>query len=261
LLDVGNSDNNTVEAAIVATGLDLTASLVAALPQSVVGGGKGTTVVTVGEAGTELAAGTYTVELFASPNPYVATGQTPFQSFPEKLKLKENAAKSLHLKFAYPSSLSDGHYYIITTVSTGSARDLNLANNTAVSTAPVLIAKPFVKLSGGALTAPTFNGVKPVLVSLTLTNAGNITASATTAIQFFASTTGTPTGAISLATVPLRLKLKSGAAHVYKAKLALPTTLPAGTYMLVALLDPANIFNDPNAAMNFIVSGNTFVVA
>jgi hypothetical protein len=43
-------------------------------------------------------------------------------------------------------------------------------------------------------------------------------------------------------------------------KLALPSTVPAGTYTLLALLDPANVFKDPSAATNFIVSGNTFVV-
>ena len=93
LLDAGNSGGDTVEAAIVATGLDLTATLMSALPQSVVGGEKGTATVSVGEAGTTLAAGTFTVELFASSTRYLATGQTPFQSVPEKLKLKNGESQ------------------------------------------------------------------------------------------------------------------------------------------------------------------------
>ena len=170
-------------------------------------------------------------------------------------------SKSLKVKFQYPSSLSAGNYYLVAAVDTGSARDLNPINNTSASASTVLIAPPFVQLTGGALTTPMFSRNKPATVSIAITNTGNETASAASAVQFFASTTGSPTGAISLATTPLKLNLKSGAAHVYKLKLALPATLPAGTYMVVALLDPANVFNDPNAAMNFIVSGNTFVVA
>jgi hypothetical protein len=259
LLDVGNSGANTVEAAIVSMGLDLTATLMAALPQSVIGGGKGAASVTIAEVGTQVASGTFTIQLFASSAPTVATGETPFQSFPEKLKLAQGKAKSEHLKFLFPSSLTDGNYYLVANVDTGAVRDLNLANNVSASTTSVLIAAPFVRLAGSGLTAPTFNGAKPASVSFTLMNDGNEPATATSAVQFFASTNGALTGAISLATVPLRLSLKPNAAKAFKVKLSLPSSLPAGTYMLLALLDPANVFKDPNAATNFIVSGNTFV--
>ena len=116
LLDVGNSDGDTVEASIIVMGLDLTANLVATLPQSVVGGGKGTASVVVGEAGTQLAAGTFRVELFASSSPYLTTGQAPFGSFPEKLSLKEGKSRDLHLKFQYPASLASDEYYLLATV-------------------------------------------------------------------------------------------------------------------------------------------------
>ena len=45
------------------------------------------------------------LDFFNDPVP--CHGQAPFQSFLEKLNLKENAAKSLKLEFACPSSLSD----------------------------------------------------------------------------------------------------------------------------------------------------------
>ena len=149
---------------------------------------------------------------------------------------------------------------MVATVDTGTAQDLNPLNNTSASASSVLIAKPFVQLDGSALTAPAFHGTKPASVSFTITNAGNITASGKSAVQFFASTTGTLTGAIALSKTPLHLTLKPGPAHVFKVMLALPVALPAATYTLVALLDPANVFDDHNAATNFIVSGNNFVV-
>jgi len=168
-------------------------------------------------------------------------------------------ARDLHLKFLYPSSLSEGSYYLLATVVPSAATDLNLANNTSASSTTVLIAPPFVLLAGSGLTAPAFNGIKPAVVSFTIMNIGNETASAHSAVQFLASSDGMLSDAISLATAPLSLKLKPGASHVFKVKLSLPSTLPAGTYMLLALLDPANVFNDPNAATNFIVSGNAFI--
>ncbi|HET6250235.1 MAG TPA: delta-60 repeat domain-containing protein [Tepidisphaeraceae bacterium] len=260
LAAIGNSDGNTVEATIVTSGLDLAATLMTAFPQSVVGGGKGTATVVIREAGTSLVSGTYTLELFASNTQYVASTTTAFGSIPEKLKLKTGMAKSLHIKFAYPSSLAQGDYYLVAAISPGTAADLNLSNNSSESTAPVLIAPPFVLLSGSALSAPTFAASKPALVSITLTNAGNITAAAESAVEFFASPDGALADAIPLPTVPLRLNLKPNTPHVYRLKLSLPSNLPANTYVLLALLDPANVFNDPNAATNFIASGNSFTV-
>jgi hypothetical protein len=260
LFDVGNSDGNTVEASIIVRGVDLTSNLMVALPQTVVGGGKGMATIIVGEDGTTLAAGPLTVDLFASGSPYLATGQTPFQSFVEKLKLKPGKARILHIKFKYPASLSKGYNYLVASVAAGSTPDLNLANNTSASGSSVLIVPPFVHLVGSGLTAPVFTGTKAAAVPFTITNVGNVTASAVSAAQFLASNNGTPIGAIPLPAVPLRLNLKPGSAHMFKVKLALPAMLPAATYTLVAIIDPANVFNDPNFTTNFIVSGNTFVV-
>jgi uncharacterized delta-60 repeat protein len=259
LLDVASSTGNTVEAAIVTMGLDLTASLMAALPPSVIGGAKGTVSVSVTEAGSAPAAGTFMIELIASSSENLTTTQTPVQSFAEKMSLKAGKAKTYRLKFAYPSSLPAGNYFLAANVTAMGERDLNPANNTSVSSTSTTIAQPFVRLKGAGLTAPTFNGAKPAVVSFIITNTGNEPATTASAVQYFASINGTLTGAISLATAPLSLGLKPNVSHVFKAKFSLPSTLPAGSYTLVALLDPANVFNDPNAGTNFVVSGNTFI--
>jgi len=39
-----------------------------------------------------------------------------------------------------------------------------------------------------------------------------------------------------------------------------PASLPAGTYFLLALLDPSNILKDPITGNNLLVSGTSFVV-
>ena len=107
---------------------------------------------------------------------------------------------------------------------------------------------------------PAFSGAKLASVSFTIMNAGNEQASTPSAVKFLDSTDGTLHNAIALTTAPLHLNLPAGATRMYRVKLSLPASLPAGTYTLLALLDPANALDDPNAASNFIVSANTFVV-
>ncbi len=228
-------------------------------PRSVLGGANGTISVQVRETGTQVAAGTFSVKLFTAADG--VTAASPFASIPERLKLKSGQAMTLHLKFAFPSSLSDGSYNVVATVDTGAVRDLNTVNNTAVSATVVDIAAPFIDLTGSGLVAPVFNGTKPASIAFTLTNNGNIAMGAkASTLQFLAATSGTLTGAVVIATQPLRPNLKASSSHAVRAKLVLPSTVPAGTYFLLALLDPSNVFDDTNTSNNLVVSGNTFVV-
>jgi hypothetical protein len=260
LLDVGNNDGNTIAAQIITEGIDLAAALIAKLPASVVGGAKSTVSVQVTEGGNLPVTGVVTIELFASPDADSTAGISAFASMPEKLKLKENQAKTFRLKFTFPSPATSSTDYLLATVDPGSLQDLDILNNTAASTSTVVIANPFVDLSGSGLTAPVFTAGKPATVSFDVTNNGNVPTTARSAVEFLASPDGTFAGGIPLPTVPLMLNLKPGATKVYKIKLTLPTTLPSGSYNLLALLDPANVVNDPNTGNNLIVSGNMFSV-
>jgi uncharacterized delta-60 repeat protein len=260
LLDVGNSNGFTIEAAVIAMGVDLNVRLNVHLPPTVIGGGKGTLAVNITEMGTDSATGTYAIQLFASETQVLASDETPFRSIPEKLNLKSGQGKTIRLTFQYPAALADGNYFLAATVVTGAVHDLNSANNTAVSSYPVLIAMPFVRLAGSDLKTPAFDGAKSAFASLSLMNAGNEPASKPFAMQFFASTDGGLSDAIPLETVPIRTTLRPGASRAFRLKLSLPATLPAGTYKLLALLDVANVFQDPDAAMNFVVSDSSFVV-
>jgi uncharacterized delta-60 repeat protein len=261
LLAVGNSDGNTVEASIITMGLDLVDALVGSLPHAVIGGAKGTISVQVRETGTQLASGTFSVQLFTVAHGAIAAGQVPFASIAERLKLKQGQSILLHVKFAFPSSLANGNYQIAATIATGSMHDLNTANNTAISAAAVTIAAPFIDLTGSGLSAPAFSGTKPASIAFTVTNNGNIpTPAKSSTLQFLASTDGTLASAVPLATQPFRPNLKASSSHVLRTKLALPSALAAGTYTLLVLLDPANLFNDSDVSNNLLKSGNTFAV-
>ena len=167
LLDVGNSGVDTVEAEIVSSGVNLAAHLSISLPQAVVGGAAGTASIQISEGGNIPASGTFTIDLYASPDPQVDQGSAAFQSFPEKVNLKTGQSKTFRLKYAFPSGMADGNYYIVADVDTGSVRDLDESNNIVASSSAVDIAAPFVDLVAadlavsGALTIGKVASISP----------------------------------------------------------------------------------------------------
>jgi uncharacterized delta-60 repeat protein len=260
LCQAGNSNGSTILAVVTVFGVDLAASLLSSLPTAILDGAKGSLTLRITDLGNATEAGPVTVQLYATSTSDIA-GQTAFQSISEKLNLREGKAVTLHLSFTCPSSLSDGSYYIEANVNTGSVADINTINNVAGTTTPVNIAKPFIDLTGSGLAAPAFTGTKPHGISFTVANDGNIpTPNEPLSVQFLASADGTLTDAIPIATQAFRSNVKAQTSRPYKTKLALPATLPAGTYKLLVLLDPGDVFNDSNTSNNLIVSGSAFVV-
>jgi hypothetical protein len=188
-----------------------------------------------------------------------AGGAISITSFVEKISLKEDKAKTYILKFLYPASLANGNYYLIASVNTGAQHDLNLQNNTTASASAVDIAAAFIDLSGSNLTLSPFKTGKPAQVNFDITNNGNIPAKGVISVQYLASTDQTLADGIVLMTVPgLSLNLKNGSTKPAHQKLTIPTTLPAGTYYLLAVLDSGNTLGDINTTNNLLISANTF---
>jgi hypothetical protein len=75
---------------------------------------------------------------------------------------------------------------------------------------------------------------------VTLTNAGNVPAAGTVAVQLFAAAGAThAAGDASLGTQTLKLKLKPEASEKYVLKLAVPESIAAGSYFFLGGLTPA----------------------
>jgi len=259
LLDVGNSGANTVEAAIVTAGVDLAASIIAKLPPAALEGAKGTLTVKITEDSADPASGTITIQLYASPDTFVDPGETPFESFPEKVSLKTNQSRTFPLHYALPSTA--GNVYVVADVNTGSLAELNVNNNVAPSTSAVDVAAPFVDLAGSNLTSVgTLAAGKTVTISFTVANDGNILARST-AVEILASPDGTVADGTEITEPNLLLNLAPGASRSYRLTFKIPTTLAADTYQLVADLDPANTLSEPNLTNNIIVESTTFTVA
>ena len=255
LLDVGNNGVNTVEAEIVASGIDLAATVLSALPTSVVGGGKGNETLKVTESGTDVANGTISIEVFASPTLTLDPNAAPFRITNAKIDLKSNQSKTFKFDFFFPTTLAQGDYYLVSQVSSNGITDLNPNNNAAVSTTTVNITPAFVDLATSALNVTGALTVgKPVNFSFTITNDGNVTAKATTSIEYLASTDTTTADGSVISNPPLHLNLKAGAMMVVHARVVIPDTIPSLSDYFLAWVDPNNDLNDSNTENNVSTS-------
>ena len=238
ILVAGNSGANTVEADLVAIGVDLVAAVVAPAATGV-GGLKGTTTVTVTDKGTDRATGKLVV-LIQFATDAAGSNAVTARSLTQKANLLPGKSKTVRVSFNYPTGLPAGGYFLITLVTggTSTAAELDGANNRAASAAAVTINPAVIVLSGSTLTAKSPVAAGTVVpVSLTLTNAGNVVAKGRIAVALYLSTDGAVAGATPLAVPPVTLSLAPNKPRVIKLSATLPAAVAAGTYTLLAVVD------------------------
>ncbi len=241
--------------------MDLVAKLLSAVPASVLGGLKGTATVTVTESGTSAAAGSVTIEVqFATDA--AGADATTVKTLAERVNLKQGKSRSYKVPFNYPTGLASGSYFLLATVAngTGLAADLDVANNTAASGTAVAIAPAFVALTGSGLSVGTVASGGSAVAALDVTNGGNVTAHGTTSVVLYLSSDGTLADATLLDTVPLVVGLAAGKSHPSKLKFTVPTSAVAGTYTLLAVVDPAHSLGTTDDSTGVAVTDATAVV-
>jgi hypothetical protein len=197
--------------------------------------------VRIAEDGTLTAAGTIAIDLQIS-NSAQGSGGTTVISLPERIHLKRLQNHTYKVHFVYPQNLTTADYYLVAVVNNGSSptlKDLNLENNTATSGSAVNIAPPFISLAASALSATsTFEAGKPATVIFTVTNNGNVTARGVTTVELLLSSDQTAANGTTVGTEKLPLNQPAAKSRVYHVSFNLPTTVTAGTYYLIAVLDP-----------------------
>jgi uncharacterized delta-60 repeat protein len=255
ILTAGNSDADTVEAELVAAGIDLVARVLSNLPTSVLAGARATVSMTISESGTTLASGTVTVEVqFAVDT--VGTAATTAKSFTEKVKLKQGQTAPYHLPFVYPTGLTPGSYYLLATVVNGAnlPADLNPTNNTAATTGTVTIAPATASLVGSALAAiGSVRAGGPLSFTITLDNIGNVTAKGSTTVDLYLSTDLTTADGTPLAPVTMAVALPPGKSKAIRLKAILPSTVTAGQYDLLAIVDPGRALGPTDQTASAVV--------
>jgi uncharacterized delta-60 repeat protein len=128
---VGNSGGFTEEGQLVASGIDLAASLLGSLPASEKKGAFATVTINVLDNGSLPAAGIVTVQLFAAQSSTTGAGDVQLYSKPAAIKLKSLKSKAFKLKVKLPPSLTAGTYFLVAAIDNRSLQDLDPVNNIA----------------------------------------------------------------------------------------------------------------------------------
>jgi len=256
----GTSGDQTVIAAVVTSGVELSGELLGALPTSVIGGTKQKVLVNVLNVGDLPAEGALDITLYTSADQTLGSGDREIFTLAGKpVKLKPltfgGRAKRFNLKFTYPVDIADGAYFLLAEVNPAqSIQELNPNNNSAFSNQPVQIAAPFVDMTGAGVTGTPLTIGKAASLPVTITNAGNIKLKTTSGITLVLSQDQTlDDGDTQVTATPARVNLNPQASKPLKLRLTPPAVAP-GDYFLFVIIDSANAVAERNEANNLLAS-------
>jgi len=211
----------------------LSATFIGAPVASIIAGSSGSLQMMLNDTAATAFKGSVTVTMYASTDDTLSGDDTSLATITlPKVNLRPGASKKEILKFVYSTSLSDGAYYVIGSVSAGAGT----ASVEADGLSAVTIAPPTVDLAtsfGGKTTIAVTPGRRGI-ATIVIQNLGNVTASGSLTMTLDESATATlDGGALVLATVPHAIKIKAGHSVILRVHFLAPTEA-AGTYYLVA---------------------------
>lgn len=155
------------------------------------------------------------------------------------------------------TSLVGGRYFILASIdAANSIVESNESNNIAASSRQVLLAPPLMDLTGKFAKVPTAaSKARALSVPFTLQNLGGVPAAGTVDFDFFASTDTTLDNSdLAVATdVPIAVHVAPGKTQNLKFKLSF-SSVPAGTYFLVAKINTTNSITESVTSNNVIIS-------
>ncbi len=205
------------------------------------------------------------IVLFASADKALDNSDSQLLSFTTPpLNLKARGTKTFTLTGSASSSLVGGQYFILASIdAANSIVESNESNNIAVSSRQVLLAPPLVDLTGKFLKVPAAaSKAKALTLPFALQNLGGIAAAGTIDFDFFASTDQTLDNSdLAVATaVPISVHVAPGKTQNLKFKLSL-SSVPAGSYFLVAHINSTNSIAESVTSNNVIFSTTAVAIA
>jgi glucose/arabinose dehydrogenase len=239
------------------------------VPASVVEGNQRRVIIRITNAGGAIATGSVGVNLLLSTDQTLGPSDVPLASRAVRLRLRSGASGSIAIPSRVPSlsptgaAVAAGIYYLIAQIDPLSGSALNSPASVAVSMTPVSVATSPVDLSGSFITIaqtppPLVPGHRTSVV-LQVADTGAGTAAGVLSIGLDASQTGTAS-TVDLPTFRKPIHLAGGRSVRLRLTFTVPRNMPAGTYQLQAILDPANRFAESNEFNNDITDGSTFSV-
>ncbi|GFO65940.1 CARDB domain-containing protein [Geomonas paludis] len=145
--------------------------------------------------------------------------------------------------FALPPATPTGSYYVAAVADmAGVVTESDEANNGAAGTQVTVSNDITVSAVSGTLTAGVLS------YTVTVSNSGN--ANPTLPVSLYFSTDGSVTTSDYLITQLTGISLPGGSSKTITGNVTIPSTVPAGTFYLGALADPANTVTEDNEANN-----------
>jgi subtilase family serine protease len=198
------------------------------------------------------------IDLYASADSTLSSADTLIGTVTlSRVSLAPRGSRTVRVKYTLPADLSGGNYFLIATAD--ASADANTADATVATPTAISVAAQHMDLAA-TFAASQAIAVTPGhrrAVAITLTNLGNVTAIGTIALNLYASS-GTMLGAASqqlLASVPARkIKLKAGKSITLLVAFTAPAQA-AGSYNLIASINPSTQLADSNAANNLAAIG------
>ena len=134
---------------------DLTGGFIGRIPLALPPQGSNSISVAVSNVGDLKAVGSATVNLYASTDQVLDGGDMLLGSKTARLSLAAGKKTTVPVKFASPSTLASGSYYILAEVQGDTAiADANAANNVVATQTAVQIHQPFVDLTAAVTKLP-----------------------------------------------------------------------------------------------------------
>jgi hypothetical protein len=195
---------------------------------------------------TVRAHGRFTLTLFASTDQTLSVGDAQIFTGNESASIAsgKNHTYKITVK-TFPQNLS-GNYFILAEVSGPAVNPAVGASISAVS-----IQQPFIDLGNLVTQSPLTARVgHKFAITLKVTNNGNIPAKGPLAIALGLSNSPAGSAPFSLGTLSKSINLKPGASKLLHLSVPLPLGVVTGNEYIVADIDPANAFLDPNPANN-----------
>lgn len=224
------------------------------LPSAVLGSSKGKLVVTLSQSQTPKFSGPVSIAIYASTDKTFSNDDTLITTMMlPRVNLRQGIGKNVTLKFDYPSDVSSGTYYLL---ANADATSTDTAVATAVSASTVAFTGPTVDISA------SFDGPVAVVPGKTahgvliIQNLGNVLANGSANITLYSSTDKTLDASdILIATIPgVKIRIKPGQSKKVHVRFVAPAKLAAGSYNLIASVDPLTVPADLNTANNVAVT-------
>jgi hypothetical protein len=234
----------------------LTVTFLSRAPARVIGGTVATVKLRLSNTEPATVVGSAAVTLYASTDGTLSTGTAVSTTAKYLLKVPLGRSMTISVRFAYPTSLPTGTYYLLAGIVQLSAGGGAATTQPAVGAASPTVAfvSPIVDLAVSLPATVKLKAGRATAAALTVTNHGNVTAAGSVTLSVYLSTTGAAdASAVLLSHVTKKVKIAAGRSLPVRIPFEAPLGL-SGTETLVAVLTSVTVPADDNAVNDTAVA-------